>query len=73
MAFRAPGRSSACALLTRLARSHRKTGVSDPKLEAATCKHCGQVYEEQIQNMELRIRSEADINAVGGVAVFSWL
>jgi hypothetical protein len=56
-----------------LAHKFRQTGVNDPSMKRITCIHCFHAYEQRIGEMALRPKTEAEIDAVGGVAVLSYI
>jgi hypothetical protein len=56
--------------IVALAYSFRKTGVNDPTLRRLTCRHCFHEYQKPINEMPLRTKTEAELDAVGGAGAF---
>jgi hypothetical protein len=56
-----------------LAYSFHKRGVSMPTLKRMTCTHCFYEYQQSIQEMTLRPKTQAEIDAVGGESALAWI
>ena len=56
-----------------LAHKFRKIGVNDTNMKRITCTHCFHAYEQRIEEMVLRPKTEAEINAIGGEGVLGYI
>lgn len=56
-----------------LAYSFQKKGVNMPMLKRITCSHCFHEYHQSIQEMVLRPKTQAEIDAAGGEHVLAWI
>ena len=56
-----------------LAHKFRTIGVNDTNMKRITCTHCFHVYEQRIEEMVLRPKTEAEINAAGGMGALAYI
>lgn len=56
-----------------LADPHHKKSIDPPTLKRMTCHRCFHEYQQGIQEMVLRPKTEEEIDASGGEHVFAWI
>jgi hypothetical protein len=56
-----------------LAYSRHNKGVNFPTLKRMTCCHCFHEYQQSIQEMVLRPKTQAEIDAAGGEHTLAWI
>lgn len=56
-----------------LADPGHKKSIAPPTLKRITCNRCFHEYQQSIQEMVLRPKTEEEIDASGGEQVFAWI
>jgi hypothetical protein len=56
-----------------LACAFRKKGVNVPVLKRITCNHCFHEYQQSIQEMVLRPKTQKQVDAAGGEHALAWI
>jgi hypothetical protein len=56
-----------------LSHSQNSKAIDLPMLKRITCNHCFHEYQQNIEEMVLRPKTQEEIDACGGEHVFAWI